>query len=122
MRDFDNLPMVTCKLSRRVRNKIFNSKETVNDIFIDGENTLNPYVDACSCSTSTFSDPHHKHIITGDLKIVENSKLSKLLTKGPNLRELTTQNFKIAFEKIKSAINQCIDNLSNKTSQPKQGG
>ena len=120
MRDVDNIPMVTYKLSRTVRNEIFNYKKTVNDIFIGGENTLNPYVDACSCSTSTFSDPHHKHIITGDLRIVENSKLRKLLTKGPNFREPRTLNFKIAFEKIKSAINQCIDNLSNKTGHPKQ--
>ena len=51
---------------------------------------------------------------------MENIKLRKLITKGPNFREPRTPNFMIAFEKIKSAINQCNDNLSNKTSHAKQ--
>ena len=35
------------------------------------------------CADSSFYDPHHKHIITGDLQITKNNKLRELLTKGP---------------------------------------
>ena len=120
MREQDSLPMVTYKLGSTVRNKIFNYKQTVNDISINGEATLDPYINLCNCNNSTFSDPQHGHIITGDLRIVENGKLRKLLTKGPNYREPKTLNFKIAFVKIKSAINECIEKISVKTGHPKE--
>ena len=70
---------------------------------------MTSYSDLCQCSNSLFSDPHHHHIITGDLRLVENNKLRKLLTKGPNFREPRSTNFKVAFEKIKTAINECVE-------------
>ena len=43
---------------------------------------------------------HIKHIITGDLKIIENEKLRKLLTKGPNYRESRNINYSKAYFEI----------------------
>ena len=120
MREKDNLPMVTYKLCSTIRNRIFNYKQTVNDIFINEDIDLGPYINSCSCNNSTFCDPHHEHIVTGDLRIVKNNKLRKLLTKGPNFREPRTFNLKIAQEKIKSAINECISNMANKSGYPEQ--
>ena len=40
---------------------------------------------------------HIKHIIIGDLKIIENEKLRKLLTKGPNYRESRNINYSKAY-------------------------
>ena len=48
---------------------------------------------SCNCSENIFSNPHHKHVVTGDLKIVKNSKLRNLLSKGPNYRSPKTLNF-----------------------------
>ena len=120
MRVEDDVPMVTYKLSATVRNKIFNYKKTVEEIYINEEANLTSYSDYCQCSNSMFCDPHHHHIITGDLRLVENNKLRKLLTKGPNFREPRSTNFKVAFEKIKTAINECVEKMSNKTGYPTQ--
>ena len=43
--------------------------------------------DLCDCEKSNLCDPHDKYVIIGDLRIIENKKLRKLLTKGPNYRE-----------------------------------
>ena len=46
-----------------------------------------PNTDTCECRYSQFCDPHHKPGITGDLRIIDNSKLKKLMTKGRNYRD-----------------------------------
>ena len=56
---------------------------------------------------SEYCDPHHQHIITGDLRIVENGKLRSLLTKGPNFREPLSVNY----SKCKAVINDAINSL-----------
>ena len=43
--------------------------------------------ESCTCNTSKFCDPFHKHIVTGDLNVIENRDLRHLLMKGPNYRE-----------------------------------
>ena len=58
---------------------------------------------SCNCTTSPFLDPNHGHIVIGDIRIVQNNKLGKLLCKGPKYRELVSINFsncKVAFCKI----------------------
>ena len=63
----------------------------------------------CSCHLSEFKDPHHQHIITGDLSIVENIKLRKLLSRGPKYRESKQLNFELARKEILKGIDKCID-------------
>ena len=41
--------------------------------------------DYCDCADSSFYDPDHKHIITGDLQIIKNNKLRKLLKMGQTM-------------------------------------
>ena len=65
-------------------------------------------------SKSKFCDPHHKHIITGDLRITENKKLRKLLTKGPNYTEPRTINFRKSYFEIDQALETCIEKMSTK--------
>ena len=69
---------------------------------------------SCECSNSEFSDPHHKHIVSGDLRIIENSKLRKLLSKGPNYREPKTLNYKKCKQSIESSIEYSVENLVKK--------
>ena len=93
---------VVMKLDSPIRNKIMNYVETVRSIqqMTEGEismtmcsesNSLFP----CTCSESMHTDPHHGHVVTGDLRIIENSKLRKLFSKGPNYRENKTINYKL---------------------------
>ena len=65
----------------------------------------------CSCSDSPFIDDHHKHVLTGDLRIVKNDKLRKLFMKGPNFREPKPINFNKCCTEIESALDFCIENM-----------
>ena len=76
--------------------------------------------EVCDCSQSEFMDTHHKHVITGDLKIVTNKKLRKLLSKGPNFREKNSINFKIARKEIEAAVNNFMDRWSKRKRKTKK--
>ena len=97
---------------------MINLKKTVNSIFVNGEVTVSLNIETCECEHSKFCDPHHKQIITGGLCINDNSKLRKLMTKRSNYREPRALNFNEAFDDINSAINNCIQDLSNMTKLP----
>ena len=68
MKNKEDIPVVTYKLGSTIRNKILNYKETVDSIFVDDEVSFTLNSEPCDCLNSPFSDPHHKHIITGDLR------------------------------------------------------
>ena len=108
----DAQPRITYKLGPSIRNKIFNYKETVESIIVE-ENVCKS-LKACECESSTFCDNDHGHVITGDLRIVKNSKLRKLFTKGPNYREPKSINFSKCLNSIKDSLENSISNLSEK--------
>ena len=91
-------PFVTYNLGNIIRNK------TVKSIIIDENVSSDTNTGDSQCSNSSFLDPYHIHIVTGDLLIVENSKLRKLLGKGPNYREPPTINFDKCLQAITSAL------------------
>ena len=62
----------------------------------------------CDCMNSPYADSHHKHIITGNLNIVENSKLRKLFTKGPKFREPKFLDLVKAKEYIVDGLTECV--------------
>ena len=62
--------------------------------------------------------PHHKHIVTGDLRIIENSKIRKLLTKGPNYREPCTLNFELVKKVVRKGIKNFIQVQSERVGLP----
>ena len=68
-------------LNKTMRSKIFNLKEFIKTLdtkdILDNMNNL-----PCQCTKSPFRDPNHGHIVTGDLRIVQNNK-SRKLCKGP---------------------------------------
>ena len=90
-------------LSRTIWSKIFNHKEFIKtldtkDIF-DNMNSL-----PCNCAISPFTDTNHEHIVTGDICIVENNKLRKLLCKGPKYSEPVSVNFSNCKTEIKNSL------------------
>ena len=74
-------------LEGTIRNKIFNYKQTVTDIDTNDPVTYGTGLESCDCESSEFCDPHHGHILTGDLRVIYNQKLRKLVARGPNFRE-----------------------------------
>ena len=112
LKTVDNIPKVTYRLGTPIRNKIFNYKQTVESIILNDDGSIN--VDNCMCENSPLCDQDHGHIITGDLRIVENSKLRKLLTKGPNFREPKTVNYTKCMNTIKTSLETFISSMANK--------
>ena len=88
-------------LTKTIRSKIFNHKEldtkTLNTKnILDNMNNL-----PCNYITSLFTDPNHRHIVTGDISIAQNNKLRKLISKGPKYGELVSINFSNCKTEIK---------------------
>ena len=59
----------------------------------------------CICSNSLYADKNHGYVKTGDIQLVENSKLHKLFCKEPKYRKPTS----IKFHDVKKSILSCID-------------
>ena len=114
----EDIPIATMKLSPPIRNKILNYRETVSslDVVVDDEVSFVRNLQSCECEHSEFCDPHHKHVITGDLRVVSNPKLRKLLTKGPNYQEPKTLNYSKCRKEISSSLGVAIDNFAAKFS------
>ena len=75
------MPMVTYKLTPPLFTKFFNFNKFVNNLHFNLFLT-NPDSLPCKCNNSPFVDRYHKHIVTGDLRIIKNNDLRKLFIKG----------------------------------------
>ena len=104
----NDTPTVIYKLNQPIRSKLLNYKEAVNEINASDDITMGTGIQNCNCADSTFCDPNHGHIITGNLQIIGNSKLRKLMSKGPNYREPKTINWRKCREKILEGLNDFI--------------
>ena len=110
----EKIPVVVFKLSPTIRHKILNYKEVVNSINISRSDISSVENMSCECAESEFCDPHHRHIITGDLSIIKNNKLRKLFSKGPNYRERTTTNYSKALKLISSSLDNIAIDMCKK--------
>ena len=110
------VPFPTYKLDPPIRNKIFNYKEAINSIHVDIDEDISIIhnLPPCDCPSSPFCDPHHMHIITGDLRIIENQKLRYLFSKGPNYREAKTFNLTKCKESVIISLDVTIIKLAEK--------
>ena len=84
------------------------------NILVDEEESFVGNLPSCECTSSEFCDPHHKHIISGDLRIITNQKLRKLLSKEPNYREPKMLNYHKCKLSIESSITSAIDAFAEK--------
>ena len=99
-------PCVSYKYSNTIRSKVINYKQAMD------EEESHPATCNCTNYDNTFIDGHHKHVFTGNLAIVGNNALKKLLGKGLNFREPQPPNKTIAYESIVSALDSYIYNMS----------
>ena len=73
------------------------------DLFLTNPDSL-----LCKCNNSPFADRHHKHIVTGDLRIIRNNVLRKIFIKGPRYREVRPTNLEKAKRCILEDLDICI--------------
>ena len=106
-------PMVTYKLGLPISSKIFNFNKFVNSLNLD-DFLANPNILPCECENSPFSDKNHKHIITGDLRLVSNNTLRKIFSRGPKFREHKAIDLSKAKSCILDGLEDCIENFSSK--------
>ena len=112
----ENLPAIVYSLEGTIRNKIFNYKQTVSEIDTNDLITYGTGLESCDCEGSEFCDPNHGHILTGDLRVIDNLKLRKLVARGPNFREAKTIHWGHCKSEISSGIDAYITNVCNKFS------
>ena len=107
----EEVPSVVFNLTSTIRNNIFNYKETVDAIDSNDTDSYGTGINECECHNSPFIDSNHDHIVTGDLRIIQNQKLRQLLAKGPNFREPKTINWKKCREEITTGLSTCASNM-----------
>ena len=104
-----SMPMFTYKLTAPISAKFFNFNKFVNNLDLDLFLT-NPDSLPCKCNNSPFADRHHKHIVTGVLRIIRNNVLRKLFIKGPKYREVRPINLEKAKHCKLEVLDNCISN------------
>ena len=107
--------MVVFSLSEPIRNSILNYSKFMSSLDLD-KFKLDPNSVPCHCSD--FPDRYRNvglgHIVTVDLTIVRNSKLQKLLLKGPKYRVPVALDFDTARDGIETQLAQYIECISDK--------
>ena len=94
-------PIISYSYTKTIAGKIFNFKQSIKDLdFEIGTTNL-----SCDCHVSDFFryEPVG-HVVTGNLGIVGNRKLRKLLSKGPSYREQNNINWDTNQKIIKKAV------------------
>ena len=110
----EDVPSIVFSLSPTIRNKLFNYKDTVDKIDVNDHHTYGTELPNCECHSSPFVDKDHGHIMTGDLRIIENPHLRKLMSKGPNYREPRGTDWKKCKEMVENGLDTHINNISSK--------
>ena len=68
----------------------------------------------CQCKKSKFCYEPHGHVITGDLRVIENAKLRELVAKGPKYREPNRVNWKATETMFLESIDLYAKNWSKR--------
>ena len=71
-------PLVSYKYTTSISRGVFNYNQTLRNINRDDYHNASS---SCDCQSSTFRYEPHGHVITGDLRIVRNRELRRLLEK-----------------------------------------
>ena len=83
--------IVSYEYTSTVASKLFNFSPALSNLNVS-EYFSNPQT--CQCKESKFCYEPHGHVITGDLRVIENAKLRELVAEGPKYREPNRVNWK----------------------------
>ena len=86
---------------------MFNYKYVLHDLNFDDFKSKPP---DCTCANSPFMYNPIVHVITGDIKIINNTSLRDVFAKGPKYREHKSinwkHNFKILMDSVEDYVRQ----------------
>lgn len=98
-------PMICYKYKRSTRGLLFNYNRIVSDLDIK---TSTPT--ECDCSSSKFCYGPAGHVITGDLNAIKDTRIRKLISKGPKYRIPAN----IDFDACRQEIAESLSNFSSR--------
>ena len=104
-------PTVSYEYTSTVISKLFNFAPILSNLNIS-DYLSNPQT--CQCKKSKFCYEPHGHVITGDLRVIENVKLRELVAKGPKYREPNRVNWKATEKMFLESIDLCVRNWSKR--------
>ena len=93
-------PIICYKYNKPIRNTVFNFNKLVSDLDIHANTP-----ESWDCKDSKFMYPAAGHIMTGSLKIISDSRIRYIVSKGPKYRFPSRVDFKKCREEIASALN-----------------
>ena len=92
-----------------------NYKETVSSIDTNDHITYGKDIVARDCQPHNyFVEENYGHILMGDLRIITNSKLIKLVSKGPNFREAMSINWNKCKREIEIGLDSSKERIVSK--------
>ena len=74
-------PIICYKYNKPIRNTVFNFNKLVSDLDIHANTP-----ESCDCKDSKFIYPAAGHIMTGNLKIISDSRIRYIVSKVPKYR------------------------------------
>ena len=104
-------PIVSYEYTSTVASKLFNFSPALSNLNVS-EYFSNPQT--CQCKESKFCYEPHGHVITGDLRVIENAKLRELVAKGPKYREPNRVNWKATETMFLESIDLYTKNWSKR--------
>ena len=104
-------PTVSYEYTSTVPSKLFNFAPALSNLSVS-EYLSNPQT--CQCKESTFCHEPHGHVITGDLRVIENAKLRELVAKGPKYRDPNRVNWKATETMFLESIDLFAKNWSKR--------
>ena len=99
------IPTISFSYGNTIRSKIVNYKETIHN----STGTCN-----CELYDNKYKVEEYGHVFTGDLNIIENQEMKKVLGYGLNYREQQSPNKTKALEQYKIGIDKYIYGISQK--------
>ena len=99
-------PIICYKYNKPIRNTIFNFNILVSDLDIHANTP-----ESCDCKDSKFIYPSAGHIMTGNLKIISDSRIRYIVSKSPKYRFPSSINFK---KKCKKEITSALNDFDNR--------
>ena len=101
-------PIVHYEYTSTVASKLFNFAPTLSNF------NVSEYPQTCQCKESKFCYEPHGHVITGDLRVIENAKLKELVAKEPKYREPNRINWKATETMFLESIDLYAKNWSKR--------
>ena len=102
------IPTISFSRDEAIGTKVLNYNRVVKN------STSQPYVCACGQYPDKFRNPHHGHIVTGDLDLVTHNGLMK----GLKYHDQQPPNKNVAFNSIESGIDSYVTQVSAKLKVP----